>query len=132
VFFNLLQRKFVIGAFIPVGFAIEGVKIKADLFGVRTPVGALGNADSFHAPFALREIVLRESILREMPYRRMRYQRASDEMLAGKQSEINRRKFYVPPLAARIHRDEPIAPLAGELAKGEWLLHRLRVQREYW
>ena len=48
IIFNLLQTELIVSGFIPVGFAVKGVKIKPDFFGISAPISALGNTDAFH------------------------------------------------------------------------------------
>ena len=46
--FDLVQREGVIGPFVPIAFAIEGVKIESGAFGGRAPVVAFGADDALH------------------------------------------------------------------------------------
>ena len=46
--FDLVQREGVIGAFVPIAFAVQGVKIEADELRGRTPVVAFGADDALH------------------------------------------------------------------------------------
>ena len=47
---DLIKRKGIIGALIPVGLAVDGVEVEAGRFGGRAPVVALGTGDALHGP----------------------------------------------------------------------------------
>ena len=46
--FDLVQRERVIGPFVPIALAVDGVKGKADAFGGGAPVVAFGAGDALH------------------------------------------------------------------------------------
>jgi hypothetical protein len=46
--FDLIQRERVVGPFVPIAFAIDGVKVESGALGGRAPVIAFGAADALH------------------------------------------------------------------------------------
>ena len=46
--FDLVQRERVIGPFVPIAFAVDGVKVEAGALGGRAPVVAFGADDALH------------------------------------------------------------------------------------
>ena len=46
--FDLVQRERVIGPFVPIALAVDGVKSEPDAFGGGTPVVAFGAGDALH------------------------------------------------------------------------------------
>ena len=50
VAFDLVEREGVVGALVPIAFAVDGVKIEAGAFGGRNPVVAFRTDDALHQP----------------------------------------------------------------------------------
>lgn len=48
VVFDLTQRKRVVGAFVPIRLAVDGVEVEAQRFGLRAPIRAFGDQDALH------------------------------------------------------------------------------------
>ena len=46
--FDLVQRERVIGPFVPIALAVDGVKVESGAFGGRAPVVAFGAGDALH------------------------------------------------------------------------------------
>jgi hypothetical protein len=46
--FDLLQRECIIGPFVPIAFAVDGVKIESGALGSGAPVIAFGADDTLH------------------------------------------------------------------------------------